>query len=135
VTIEDLGRSVAGPGLAHVICEYVAGWNTAEDEVRGALFARSFAEAGTYQDPSVRLVGREALVAHGRRFAARWPGARIQLTSGVDDNGATACFTWHVRSVDGSTLRQGIDVVRLGDDGRIIEVQGFFGDYRSPRHA
>lgn len=132
---EEIARPLAGSALTQVICAYVEGWNTADEEARSRLFARSFAEDGTYQDPSVRLRGREALVMHARRFVGRWPGARVQLTSGVDENGATACFTWQVRSADGSTLRKGLDVVRPGEDGRLVEVQGFFGDYRSPRRA
>jgi ketosteroid isomerase-like protein len=118
--------------LADVVRAYVAAWNTPDLAAREELLQRSFAADGSYADPAATVAGREALVVHARRFAQRWPAAVITLTSGIDSHGAVACFTWRLADADGDVLREGIDFVRAGEDGRITEVRGFFGAYRSP---
>ena len=121
--------------LATVVADYVAAWNCADEADRRALLQRSFAVDGRYADPGVRIEGREALVGHARRFATRCPGAVIELTSAVDAHGDAACFTWRVAGPDGGPVHEGIDVVVAGPDGRLQEVRGFFGAYRSPHAA
>lgn len=118
--------------LVRAVRAYVAAWNTPDDEVRRRLLAGSFAEDGSYYDPSATVVGREALAAHTRAFTQRWPGAVIELTSGIDEHPGFACFTWRVLRPDGETLREGLDVVSADADGRLSRVVGFFGAYRSP---
>jgi hypothetical protein len=123
----DLDRA-----LSRVVADYVAAWNSADESDRRALLERSFAADGRYLDPAARIEGREALVGHARQFATRWPGAVIEQTSAVDVHRDGACFTWRVRGPDGGTVHEGIDVVIAGPDGRLREVRGFFGAYRSP---
>ncbi|WP_300007008.1 nuclear transport factor 2 family protein [Pseudonocardia sp.] len=121
--------------LVRAVRAYVAAWNTADDGARRRLLAESFAEDGCYLDPSAAVVGREALIAHTRAFGQRWPGAVIELTSGIDEHSGSACFTWRVRGPGGETLHEGLDVVSADTDGRLCQVIGFFGGYRSPHLA
>lgn len=118
--------------LARSVADFVAAWNTADEARRRALLEASFAADGTYVDPAVRLVGRAALEAHCARLAAERPGAVIVATSAVDEHGGGGCFTWRVVGPDGTTLREGLDVVATDATGRLARVVGFFGDYRSP---
>lgn len=119
--------------LARAVATYVAAWNCPDEPARRTLLQTAFAADGDYVDPAVRLHGREALVTHSRRFADRWPGARVAVTSAVDEHAGGACFTWAVLGADGTTLREGLDVVEADDTGRLRRVTGFFGGYRSPR--
>jgi hypothetical protein len=116
--------------LEQAVVAYVAAWNTADERARRNLLERSFSSDGTYADPQATVVGREALVAHSRRFAQDLPGSSIVLTSAIDVHGAFACFTWRAVGPNGATLREGIDFVTAGPDGRLREVRGFFGAYR-----
>ena len=118
--------------LEEAVVAYVTAWNTADEQTRRDLLERSFADDGTYTDPSARVVGREALVVHSRRFAERLPGSSIAVTSAVAARDGVACFTWRVTGPGGETLREGIDFVVAGPDGRLREVRGFFGAYRAP---
>lgn len=118
--------------LARTVAAYVAAWNTTDADRREALLEAAFAADGTYADPSVRLPGRAALEAHCTRLTAQRPGVRIDLTSGIDEHPGGACFTWAVFDPAGRVLREGLDVVTLDGDGRITQVLGFFGAYRSP---
>lgn len=108
--------------------DYVAAWNEPEEGARRELLAHSWADDGTYCDPSVHLEGREALVHHARKFAQRWPGARIEFTSGMDEHHGFIRFTWRVAGADGATLRRGTDFGIVGPDGRLTGIVGFFGD-------
>lgn len=123
---------MTGEPLEQVVADYVAAWNTADETARRHLLERSFAADGRYTDPSARVVGREALVAHSRRYAERAPGSSITVTSAVDVQGDVACFTWHVTGPDGAVTVEGIDVVTAAPDGRLRDVRGFFGAYRAP---
>lgn len=118
--------------LARTVHAYVAAWNTPDDAARRRLMEESFAADGRYLDPAATVLGRDALVAHAGLFAQRWPGAVIELTSDVDEHSGSACFTWRVVGPDGATLREGLDVVSADTDGRLHQVIGFFGGYRSP---
>jgi hypothetical protein len=123
---------MTGSALQRAVLAYVAAWNTADEASRRELLGQSFAVDGTYVDAGAEVLGREALVAHARRFADRWPGSSITRTSGIDEHGVVGCFTWRVVGPDGATLREGIDFVTVDADGRLSEVRGFFGSYRSP---
>lgn len=121
--------------LEQAVRAYVAAWNTADEAARRDLLGRCFAADGRYVDPAAQVHGRDALLDHARRFADRWPGSSIALTSGVDEHNGVGCFTWRVVGPDGETLRDGIDYVAVDGDGRLNEVRGFFGSYRSPHQT
>lgn len=67
---------------------YVTAWNTADESARRDLPERAFAADGTYADPSARVVGRAALVAHSRRYAEHTPGPSVAVTSPVEPGSA-----------------------------------------------
>lgn len=114
------------PEVRRIIQTYVSAWNEPDETKRRRLFERSWADDGTYTDPSVHVEGLEALVRHSREFCKRWPGAQIVLTSGVAQHHGMVCFTWRVVGSDGGTLRKGIDFGELSGDGRLQRVVGFF---------
>jgi SnoaL-like domain len=120
------------PDVRQTVQTYVDAWNEPDGEKRLRLLERSWADDGTYTDPSVHLAGREALLDHARKFAERWPGAEIALTSGIDQHHATIRFTWRVAGADGQTLREGCDFGELGPDGRLQRIVGFFGPVPAP---
>jgi len=116
----------AAAGVQAVVEAYVAAWNEPDDALRTVLLERSCTGDATYTDPSVHLVGRPALVAHARRFAERWPGAHIAITSPINEHHKSIRFRWRVVGPDGATRRQGVDFAELGPDGRLRHVVGFF---------
>ncbi|KWW99074.1 Uncharacterized protein LI90_706 [Carbonactinospora thermoautotrophica] len=120
------------PEVRRTVQAYVGAWNEPDEARRRWLFEQSWTEDGTYTDPSVHIEGREALVRHSRKFAERWPGAEIVLTSGVDQHHRMVCFSWRVVAPDGRTLREGIDFGELAEDGRLQRVVGFFGPLPKP---
>jgi hypothetical protein len=110
-----------------VVGLYAAAWYAADDGERHALLERAWAEGGTYCDPTATVRGREALGVHIAGFQQRWPGHRIELTSGVDEHDGHLRFEWRMLDPDGAVALVGIDFGSLGGDGRLEQIVGFFG--------
>jgi hypothetical protein len=115
------------PNVVEVVALYGSAWNTTDEAARRRALERAWADAGVYSDPTARVEGREALVAHIGGFQAQMPGARLELTSGVDEHHGALRFTWTLRASDGSTVTEGIDFGELAGDGRLRRITGFFG--------
>ena len=110
-----------------VIEAYAAAWNEAEEAGRRRLLERSWADDGTYTDPTAHVEGREALARHIAGLQQRVPGARIFLTSGVDEHHGVLRFTWRLVGPDETMTVEGVDFGELSSDGRLRRIVGFFG--------
>jgi hypothetical protein len=110
-----------------IVLAYVAAWSETDEGKRRALLEKSWAENGTYTDPTVEVVGREALVQHIGGIHQRFAGHRILLTSGVDEHHGRLRFTWGMVSPEGSRVSEGIDFGEVDSDNRLIRITGFFG--------
>jgi SnoaL-like domain len=113
--------------LAEVVAAYAAAWNEPDAGVRRRALEKAWTDAGVYSDPTACVEGRDALVAHIAGFHAQMPGARIVLTSGIDEHHGAIRFTWALRAEDGATVTEGVDFGELADDGRLRRITGFFG--------
>jgi hypothetical protein len=110
-----------------IVLAYVAAWSETDEGKRRALLEMSWTENGTYTDPTVEVVGREALVQHIGGIHQQFVGHRIVLTSRVDEHHSRLRFTWAMVNPEGSRVTEGIDFGEIGSDGRLIRITGFFG--------
>jgi hypothetical protein len=110
-----------------IVLAYVAAWSETDEGKRRALLEKSWAENGTYTDPTVEVVGRDALVQHIEGIHQRFVDCRILLTSRVDEHHGRLRFTWAMVNPEGSRVSEGIDFGEIGSDGRLIRITGFFG--------
>jgi hypothetical protein len=110
-----------------IVRMYVAAWSETDEAKRRALLEKSWAENGTYTDPTVEVVGREALVQHIGGIHRQFADCRILLTSRVDEHHDRLRFTWAMVNPRGSRVSVGIDFGEVGADGRLIRITGFFG--------
>jgi hypothetical protein len=108
-----------------VVAGYGAAWNETDQVQRTTRLERSWADDGVYHDPTGTAEGRAALVGHIRDFQAMYPGHTIDLTSGVDSNGAELRWTWMVHN-DVEVIVEGVDSAELAPDGRVRRIGGFF---------
>jgi SnoaL-like domain len=110
-----------------VLLAYVAAWNEANEGKRRTLLETSWAENGTYSDPTAQVAGREALVQHLGRLIEQFADQRVHLTSGVAEHHNLLQFTWVRVGPDGRRIRDGIDFGEVAADGRLLRITGFFG--------
>jgi hypothetical protein len=110
-----------------IVIDYVAAWVEIDEGKRRALLEKSWTENGTYTDPTVEVVGREALVQHIGAIHKQFPGNRIVLTSKVDEHHGRLRFTWAMVNPEGSRVSEGTDFGEVGSDGRLMRITGFFG--------
>ena len=113
---------------SEVVAAYGAAWNEPDENARRALLQQSFADDGTYTDPTGHADGREALVAHIAGFHAMMPGHTIDMNSGVDVYGDVFRFAWVMRNGTEVAL-EGMDFGELASDGRVSRIVGFFGPF------
>ena len=113
---------------AELVDRYCLVWSEPDPASRARLLASVWALGATYTDPTVDLVGAEALLEHIARVQQTRPGSRVRRTSLVDVHHSVARFSWHVVEAGGRALPDGLDVLCLSADRtRIERVFGFFG--------
>ncbi|WP_300033497.1 nuclear transport factor 2 family protein [uncultured Roseobacter sp.] len=113
--------------MTELIETYSAAWCTEDAGERAALLAACWHPDGQYQDPGADVQGRDALAAHIGSVQAQFPGARIELTSGISTHHDNFYFAWHLALPEGAVIVEGVDFGRLSSDGLITSICGFFG--------
>lgn len=78
-------------------------------------------------EPRGRFVGREAIVERISGFHSRFPGARVDITTNVDEHNGFGRYEWRIVDGAGSSLLNGTDVVERTADGRLRRIVMFFG--------
>ena len=110
-----------------VLAAYDAAWNAPDGAERARLLERSLTEDAELVDPTGRFAGRQAIDERIGGFGERFPGARVTITSGVDEHHGFARYAWSISAAGGETMLEGIDVVERAADGRLRRVAMFFG--------
>jgi hypothetical protein len=103
-------------------------WNEADEGERRRLLERCWADDGELVDPrGGRFRGRDAVLERLGGFRERFSGARVEITSGLDENHGFVRYRWTIVGADGSELLEGVDFAEVADDGRLRRVVMFFG--------
>ena len=113
--------------IPDIIAALDAAWNETDPSERRRLLEVSLADDAVLVEPRGSFTGREAIVARIAGFQERFPGARVEITSGVDEHHGLLRYAWSITSADGATLLEGIDVAERASDGRLQRVVMFFG--------
>lgn len=111
-----------------VLAAYESAWSEPGQAARAQLLARSLTDDAELLDPKGgRFQGRDAIDERIAGFGERFPGARLILTSGVDEHNGFARYGWAIHAADGSLILDGLDVVERGEDRRLRRIVMFFG--------
>ena len=108
---------------------YDRAWNEDDRETCRAHLMRCLTDEGVYCDPTVEVVGADALAAHIGETRRAFGGFRIKRTSGFEQHHDYGRFAWRMTSNEGEVIVDGFDVVRLATDGRFQSIVGFFGPF------
>jgi hypothetical protein len=108
---------------------YDEAWNDDDEASRRAHLRRCLTDEGIYCDPTVEVVGADALAAHIGETRSAFGGFSIKRTSGFEQHHGYVRFAWRMTSNEGEPIVDGFDVVRLATDGRFQSIVGFFGPF------
>lgn len=132
--LPDLRRSdFDGAVLFSLLKRYSSIWDTRVDpETRRRVASEIFEPEGRYIDPQVGPLSAMDLCDHVERFAAAYPGHYTQAASGVDAYCRSLRFNWRIVDAGGQPASfpgsSGTDFVKVSERGRLLEVNGFFGE-------
>ena len=106
--------------------EVQAAWNARDPEqIRGHL-DRALSESIVFVDPLYDITGRDAFEQMVRKLREDIPNVRTEISSGFNHHHDLWRYEWRV--FDGDKLvTPGMDVTRVGADGLIERIDGFFG--------
>lgn len=114
------------PDVALLVDSYFAMWNEDDPSRRAELIATTWADEGAYTDPLLEAEGHEALSAMVETVHQHYPGQRFRRTTAIDSHHDHHRFGWQLG--EGETMVvAGLDVARVGPDGRLTRMTGFFG--------
>ena len=114
--------------LDAVLFAYDEAWNAPDGQTRDRLLEQSLIPDAELIDPAGgRFIGINAIAERIASFGERFPGARVTITSGVDEHHGFARYTWTITDRDGREILNGLDIVERGAAGLIKRVIMFFG--------
>lgn len=105
---------------------YFAAWNDTDPRSRLDAVARAWAPEGRYVDPVADVTGHEAISDMIGGVLEQHPGVTLRCSSQVDSHHDVLRFDWEILDANGGLALSGVDVARLADDGRLLDVRGFF---------
>jgi hypothetical protein len=103
-------------------------WGEPDPDERERMLERCWSDEGELVDPQGgRFRGRREVSERIAGFGQRFPGARVDVTSGIDAHNGFARYAWTMHAAHGSTILEGMDVAEFNPDGRIARLVMFFG--------
>lgn len=110
-----------------IIGMYDQAWNTSDASERRRLLGQALTDDCELVEPRGRFPGREAIIDRIDGFTARFPGARVDITSKVDEHNGFGRYGWRIVDREENELLSGIDLVERATDGRLCRIVMFFG--------
>ncbi len=108
------------------VAGYIAAWNETDAGRRRDIIARTWSEAGSYQDAQRDGTGHDAIDAMIAAVQAHFPGYRFRLSSGIEAHHDRVRFSWVAGGTEQAPLFfGGTDFATLASDGRFGAVTGF----------
>ena len=76
----------------------------------------------------MEATGIDAIAALADVVLEHYPDHRFERTSAIDTHHDVGRYAWALVAPGGDVSVAGLDVVRVGPDGKLRSVHGFFGD-------
>ena len=124
-------RIEGGSRVEAMIEKYDRAWNASDAGERRRLLEAALTDDCEMVEPRGRFAGLEAILQRISGFSDRFPGARVDITTKVDEHNGFARYGWRILDREEAPLLDGIDVVERAEDGRLCKVVMFFGTLES----
>ena len=128
--------SVDQRSLDKALLAYAEAWNTPDSDKRREMLDIGLSDDCSYTDPAYEVRGKEKLADHigrflsGEAYDGLGAGARILLSSGLDQHHGVFRFSWvMVDPQERQIILEGMDFAELAADGLLQRITGFFGSF------
>jgi len=119
------GAQVAA--VAALVDAHLAAFSAPDAATRRALIEEAWEPTGHFADPLFAATGHDEIDALAASVPGLYPDHAFTRTSGIDLHHGHARYAFAFTGPDGSVVVDGSEVARLGDQGRLAQVIGFFG--------
>ncbi len=104
---------------------YLSAWGPVSAAERQDLLRRSVSEQCIYTDPTDECHDVGELIARMEQTQARFPGSRITNDKLLAHDMQSLSY-WTMVDGDGVLLTPGNSYARYGEDGRLVQMSGFY---------
>jgi SnoaL-like domain len=111
--------------LADTLDTYARTWGPVDHDTRLAALRACLSEEFIYTDPNVRTVGYEELAAYMDGFQHELPGGGF-VNRRIEHHHDALLVHWDMVDPTGQTIGAGASSGRVGPDGRLQAMTGFF---------
>lgn len=114
--------------LTHIVDGHLAAYGEPDATRRGELIAAVWAADGRLIDPPATGDGHAGISALADAVQQQFAGHVFRRTSAVDSHNDVLRYAWELVAPDGAVALAGMDVGQVGEDGRLTQIAGFFGE-------
>jgi hypothetical protein len=114
--------------ITSVVDTHLEAYGEPDADRRTTLLEAAWAPEGRLVDPPAVGEGRDGISALAEAVQQQFPGHRFRRSSAVDAHNDVLRYAWELVAPDGSVALAGVDVGQVGEDGRLRQVAGFFGE-------
>ena len=109
------------------IDRYLEAYGEADAVRRATLVAEVFTGDAAVFDPPIDGRGHAGISEMFAAVQSHYPDHAFRRTTAIDLHHDVARYAWALVAPDGQTALEGLDVVDIDSDGRIVRVIGFLG--------
>lgn len=114
--------------VPEAFAHYLAAWNETDvNKIRGH-FERSCADDVLFVDPTATTRTIDELTAFATKVRTERPNVTNHRVSGVDGHNLRYRYLWEIYDGD-ELILHGMDVTTINEDGKIVQIDGFYGDF------
>lgn len=114
--------------VAALVDAHLAAFSAPDAASRRALVEQAWAPEGHFADPLFAATGHDEIDALAASVPGLYPGHVFTRTSGIDLHHDHARYAFAFTAPDGTVVVDGVEVARVGAEGRLAQVVGFFGE-------
>jgi hypothetical protein len=110
---------------------YSSAWSQTDPHARAALLGRCLAPDAAYADPTMQAAGHAQLSAYMAAVQGGVPELRFVITDFKSHHNHSLAH-WNMVNGQGRVLTPGISHGWYGEDGKLMQMTGFFGAISAP---
>lgn len=115
------------PAIATLVDGWLAAYADPDAARRLAAIREGWNPDGRLVDPPMEARGHQGISDQAATLLAQFPGHRFERSTAIDAHHQFLRYGWKLVDANGAAVLEGLDVVELDVDGRLLRVVGFFG--------